>query len=212
MAPAGRRADAGRRTLSGRHLIASALLALMLPGLAGLAAAQRAEAVLTRERAISVFLLNALYYGQWPGDADWQRGRVARICVLGPDTLGASLQNVADDFQAKRFRDGRVIVKRSEDPATLTDCHVLFVGSAGRELAALALEALGSLPVILVGEERGFADRGGTFEIRAQAGAQPSWDLNLDRLAATGVEVASQMKIRSDAFVQGGRRTPNRLR
>jgi hypothetical protein len=98
--------------------------------------------------------------------------------VLGTDPFGTVLEEIAKTKQI----DGRpIVIRRFASMAEYRPCHVLFVGgSVSAEQKALAIQAAHTSPVLLVGEEPGFANQGGTinffldenkirFEINAEA-------------------------------------------
>jgi len=203
-----RRFIAGLRT---RAVHGSLLLGLLLATpLAG--QTPRPESPTTEERVVSSFLLNCLYYGQWPAAFDWQSNKVARIGILGKNLLGDTLRTVADDFQGRRFPEGQILITNSLNPADLVDCHVIYVVESGAPPVAKVIEAFAGRPVILVSASKGFVDLGGTLELHLEPGKPPRWDLNMDQLSASRVLLGSPMKARASLLIENGRRILNKPR
>jgi hypothetical protein len=96
-----------------------------------------ASTELSRDEALSYFLLNSAYFSKWQGDNDPQVSKVLRIGVLGRDTLGKTLDIVSEKAQSTWFANGRILIERSlvVSHTMLTtclfkrlfvDCHVAY--------------------------------------------------------------------------------------
>ena len=171
-------------------------------------ALQRSAAELSRVEALSYFLLNCAYFGRWQGERDPQASKVIRIGVLGRDPLGRTLDEVAAKAREAWFSDGRILIERSDDPARLKDCLVVFVSATESGNLREIFSALKHDPILLVSEIPDFAQWGGTIEVRIRE-ERLQFDINLEQLAAKRIEISSKMKKRAAAFIQQGKRTPN---
>ena len=82
------------------------------------------------------------------------------IGVLGADPFGSVLEEIA---RAKRIDGHAIVVRHFASMAEYTPCHILFVtSSVGAPQKAAAIQKVRQSPVLLVGEEPGFAEHGGT--------------------------------------------------
>lgn len=165
------------------------LLPVMLAGIVALSCGVRPigaqpddnESV-SREYAIkAAYLYQFARYVQWPASAFSSDTSPVVIGVLGTDPFGT----VLDEISRTKQIDGRaIVIRRFASLSDYTPCHILFVGasiSADQKIAAI--QKLHRSPVLLVGEEPGFAEQGGTvnfymeenrirFEINAEVAKQ----------------------------------------
>ena len=159
--------------------------------------------------SISYFLLNCIYYGTWPEPVSPTAQKRIRLGILGRDTLGRSLRKAADEARDTWFKGGAVDILNADKPSALVDCHAVFVSSlpAGG-MAALRTEFAGK-PLLLVGDQPNFAREGGTVGLRIEE-ERLIWEINLDQLSGTGVELSSKLRQRASALIRDGRHEPNR--
>ena len=166
-----------------RLLLPFAVWTMTLAGSACRVSAQTDDAAeVNREYPIkAAYLYQFCRYVQWPTSAFADDRSPLEIGVLGSDLFGGTLDEIA---RTKRI-DGRlIVVRRFASMAEYTPCQVLFVNaSVGAEEKAVAVQKLRGLPVLIVGEEPGFAEHGGTvnffqeenkirFEINAEVARQ----------------------------------------
>jgi len=171
-------------------------------------AASKSGVQLSHAEAVSYFLLNCVYFGKWQDEHDPQNSKVIRIGVLGRDPLGRTLDEVAEKARESWFSGGSILIKRSDDPEKLKDCLVVFVSTSESGNLIEIHDAFKHGPVLLVSEIPGFTQRGGVIEVRISE-ERLQFDINLDQLAASRIELSSRMKKRASAFIQQGKRIPN---
>ena len=184
-------------------LVLAAVSALAWPG----AHAQRIEQ-LSRTDALAFFTLNCAYFGLWPAAIDPQQTKVLKIGVLGRSDLSDALKAVADRAKATWFRGGEIEFRRGERPADILDCHIVFVGDLSGEDLQTAFAAFDDRPVLLLGESRGFVERGGTVGVWIEHESL-RFELNLDRLRAQGITLDSKFLGKAAAYIHDGRREDN---
>jgi hypothetical protein len=114
-----------------------------------------------REYAIkAAYLYQFGRYVQWPAKSFSGDSDPLVIGVLGVDPFGGILEEIA---RTKRIEGRPIAVRRFASMAEYTPCHILFVNaSVSPEQKAAAIDRAQKMPVLLVGEEPGFAERGGT--------------------------------------------------
>jgi hypothetical protein len=140
------------------------------------------QAAANREYAIkAAYLYQFGRYVQWPADAYPSEITPLVIGVLGTDPFGGVLDEIA---RTKQIDRRPIVVRHFASMKEYTPCNILFVtASAGAEETAAAIKKTRHDPVLLVGEEPGFAEQGGMinffldenrirFEINAEIARQ----------------------------------------
>jgi hypothetical protein len=129
----------------------------------------------------AAYLFQFARYVEWPADAFATRESPWVIGVLGPYPFDSVFEDIA---RTKRIEGRPVTIRRFASMAHYTSCHILFIAAATEPAQrAIGIEQLKQSPVLLVGEEPGFAEEGGVinffveegrvrFEINVQAARQ----------------------------------------
>jgi hypothetical protein len=169
-----------RRRVARTSAIAAALLCLLGRG----AYAQEARPGEYEVKAI--YLYNFGKFVQYPAGGGVES---FRICVLGRDPFGATLdRTLADDtiegkpMQAKR-------IDKIEDAG---DCRILFISSSEDSQLKRILAALQSKPVLTVSEIPEFCDRGGMVQFVVQE-KKVRFAVNLIAAEKAGLALSSQL-------------------
>jgi uncharacterized protein DUF4154 len=111
----------------------------------------------------AAFLFNFAKFVEWPATAFKDGDEPIRICVLGRDPFGASLESlVRGKFVGNR---GFVIREVSNAPAA-RQCSILFVGASERKRTRSILSDLKDASVLTVGETEDFIPNGGVIAFR----------------------------------------------
>lgn len=127
-----------------------------------LAAAQQGAAAAYGEYEVkAAFLYNFVRFVEWPQEAFAGAGEPLRVCVLGRDPFGETLDRA---LGGKTVQGRALEVLRVGGMGEARGCHVLFVGDPeGRDPGSL-LVVLGDAAVLTIGEAPGFARAGGTIQ------------------------------------------------
>ena len=145
------------RIKSGFRWGALCLVALVFCGSGRRAWAQGGE--LTTERKIQAgYLLNFARYVEWPPAAFANSVSPVCIGVLGEDPFGGFLD---DTVRGEMVRGHPIVVRRERSPDALRDCHIVFIAVADSEKQGQFLASFSGKPILTVGNENGFAARGG---------------------------------------------------
>ena len=101
----------------------------------------------------AAFLLNFTKFIEWPASAFVSADAPFRICILGPDPFGASLERMVE---GERVSGRPLAVERARNAAS---CQIVFFGKEDR----VAPDALAKIPagVLTVGEQESFLREGG---------------------------------------------------
>lgn len=104
----------------------------------------------------AAFLLNFTKFVQWPAGKSTQ---VIVLCIVGDDPFGSTLDQLSMTATARP----RLELRRLDDPLEARSCHIAFVRTAERAKVTKLLESIGTAPVLTVGEDADFAERGGVI-------------------------------------------------
>ena len=156
----------------------------------------------------AAYLLNFAKFITWPNEATLPPDAPLVVAMLGPDTFGPVLDAT---FAEKKIRDRTVQVRRIEYPAAAKDappkdaaqevaalttelsrCHIVFVSAKLPDKLPRVLEAAAGLDVVLVSDMDGFAAKGGMIGLAPEE-RKIVFEVNLERLKATGLNVSSKL-------------------
>ncbi len=117
----------------------------------------------------AAFFYNFIKFTEWPA---MPAAAPIVACLVGDDRIAAAF---AETVRVERSRgrdiNGHAVdVSRPRDSAAWRTCHLLFVAEAEAQRSATALAGLRSLPVLTVGDGKGFALRGGIIELYPEDG------------------------------------------
>ena len=183
MSPAQHRRDGqdARATSRPRRLWLPALLWMtaLAADVSFVVAQYEDDSAVSREYAIkAAYLYQFGRYVQWPTNTFSSDDSPLVIGLLRTDPFGDILQKIA---RTKRIEGRPITVRQFASMADYVPCHILFVASSvSPEERAAAIQKVRGTPVLLVGEDPGFAKQGGTvnffqeenrirFEINAEA-------------------------------------------
>jgi len=178
-------------------------------GLLALAGPAPTRAGVDPERSLeypvkAAFLVNFAKFTEWPADSQQAQATVVTICVLGRDPFGDLLEKTA----AGRSVGGRPIaIERHRSLDGLGACHVLFIATSETQRLAQIIEHLAADPVLTVGEDDGFARRGGVIGLVVESNLA-RFEVNLRAAQRTGLLLSS--KLLGVARVVEGPKTPER--
>ena len=137
----------------------------------------------------AVFLLNFLRYTEWPATTFATTNAPIVIGLLGDDPFGAALeQAVAGETAQSR----PVILRRGRRLDEVAGCHLLFIGKSENARVAGHLRALGTQPVLTVGETEAFARAGGMITFVAQ-GNRVAFDIDDAAARRAGLELSAKL-------------------
>ncbi|HEV8630194.1 MAG TPA: YfiR family protein [Thermoanaerobaculia bacterium] len=111
------------------------------------------------------FLERFTHFVKWPDrheqgvrtTARAEAGRPFRLCLIGTDPFGDSLQELARDH---RIDARRIELRQLQAPAEAAGCQLLFISSSERDRLEPVLAATRGNGVLTVADSEGFAARG----------------------------------------------------
>ena len=142
------------------------------------------------------YLIKAAYlyqfgrYIQWPAHAFAHDGSPLVIGVLGTDPFSGVLEKIA---RTKRIEGRPIAVRRFVSMAEYTPCHILFVSSSiSAEQKAAAIHKSHQSALLLVGEEPGFAEQGGTVNFFLDEN-KVRFEINLEFAKQDQLKISSKL-------------------
>jgi len=107
----------------------------------------------------ATFLYNFTKFIEWPADSLVPGDAPFEIGVVGRNPFGPYL---AESMVGQRVHDRPICIVEFLEPEDVRPCAVLFVPDAMSNRLADITARLKGVPVLVVGESPGFADRGGS--------------------------------------------------
>jgi len=156
------------------------VLALTLPAAA---AAQKAAEYDVK----AAFLYNFTKFVDWPPEA-FPDPSSLRICVLGDDPFGGSLQAVTGE----QVGGHKLIVTRTESLARPAGCQVLYISRSEREHLPQILAAVKDSPVLTVADTDGAAERGAIINFVLE-GSKVRFEINTDSADRAKLKISSKL-------------------
>jgi hypothetical protein len=161
-----------------RALLVAALL--LLPGAL---AAQTAPEYDVK----AAFLYNFTKFVDWPASA-FPDAFSLKLCLLGEDPFGRSLQAVAGEQVGNR----KLAVMRTDSLAKTGGCQILFISRSERERLPQVLAMVKDSPVLTVGDTKGFADQGVIVNFILE-GSKVRFEINTEAAERAGLKVSSKL-------------------
>ena len=159
------------------------LLLVLLLALPAAAVAQKAAEYDVK----AAFLFNFTKFVDWPAEA-FPDPSSLRICVLGEDPFGKSLQAVADE----QVGGHKLIVTHTESIARPAGCQVLFISRSERERLPQILGAVKDSPVLTVADTDGAAERGAIINFVLE-GSKVRFEINTDAADRAKIKISSKL-------------------
>jgi hypothetical protein len=166
------------------------LVCLMAPVLACLWPHGARAADPGAERKIqAAFLLNFARYVEWPTTALSTAETPVCIGVLGDDPFGNFLD---ETVRGETIRGRNVVVRRERAAESLRDCHIVFISTSEQAQEAKVLAIFAGKPVLTVGDNAGFAQRGGVVHFFSE-NDRVRFEISRGAYEKAGLKVSPQL-------------------
>lgn len=153
----------------------------------------------TSRQVKAAFIRNFAHYVAWPegtfadDDAPW------KVCVLGRDPFGATLDRTLEG----RTEQGRAFaVYRADSPERLPNCQIVFLADDDAVLRRAALAQWRDRPVLTVSDAPDFLSEGGI--IRFDVATHVRFGINLGQARAVSLKIPTKMLEVSREVLVGG--------
>ena len=134
----------------------------------------------------AAFLFNFAKFAEWPA---LPVGAPILACVVGDDRIAAAL---VETVRGQNISGHTVEVSRPQDSATWRTCQLLFISDAEARRAAGGLADITTLPVLTVGDGKGFSQAGGIIELYVE-GQRMRFAINTDAAERAGLRLSSRL-------------------
>lgn len=169
------------RALRSRWLFAVATLVALVPALPF-------AAVVPEARLKAAFVSKFPQFVTWPPEVLDGR-RSIDLCVASPNPFGDDLATLVEGETVA----GRTLNVRLVDTlAELRGCHLLFVRSSIRGVVHPLLAAAEAFPILTVGDDEDFLDRGGIVGLHV-IGGRVRFEVDDDAARRVGLRISSQL-------------------
>ncbi len=168
-------------------------LALLLL-LAGAPLAPPLQAQTLEYQVKAAFLLNFTKFAEWPAAAFPAPDSPMRICLLGEDPFGPTLDRIVE---GESVSGHPVKAERLPQGGNPRNCHVLFVSRSERERIARIISEVRGSSVLTVSELPAFAEAGGMIQFVIEE-RKVRFYINAAAAEASGLKLSSRlMKVAS---------------
>ena len=130
----------------------------------------------------AAYLLNFTRYVEWPSAAFTGPDAPMTICVVGRDPFGGMLDRMVE---GRSVQGHDLQVKRVAAIGGATGCHVAYLRYAD-------LATLRGRPVLTIGDDEGFAGKGGVIGF-VPVEETVRFEINLNAARAHGLQISSRM-------------------
>jgi hypothetical protein len=138
----------------------------------------------------AAYLYNFSSYVQWPAEAFPTSDTPLVIGVLGTDPFGEILNEIV---RTKKVAGRPIVARRFASMAVYAPCHVLFVpSSTSADETAAAIRKTHGSPVLLVGENPGFAAEGGNVNFFIEEN-KVRFEINVDAARRRQLKISSKL-------------------
>jgi hypothetical protein len=159
------------------------LLLTALLVLPGAAAAQTAAEYDVK----AAFLYNFTKFVDWP-PAAFPDPNSLKVCVLGEDPFGRSLQAVEGEQVGNR----KLKVVQTDSLSKLGGCQVLFISRSEHDRIAQILALVKEAPVLTVGDTKGYVEQGVNINFTLE-GSKVRFEINTDTADRAGLRISSKL-------------------
>jgi hypothetical protein len=138
------------------------------------------------------FIYNFAKFVEWPATAFSQPDSPIMIGVLGTDPFGSVLDHLVED---KKIGPRGFVVKRykwGKDLKDLKECKILFVSASEKAHIDEIVQAVKGLPILMVGETPGFAERGGIIRFTLEDN-RVRFEINVDAAHQADLNISSRL-------------------
>ena len=153
-------------------------LALALATNGSAAAVERVDA----DSEKLAFLINFSKFVEWPRRPP---NTPVTLCVLGHPAILAATRD-------RKSARPVLVAKEVSADTELRDCHMLFIGAAGRIAPTPILERIRKQPVLSVSDLKDFAGQGGMIGL-LRKGERLKFEINLTAANAAGLKLSSRL-------------------
>lgn len=147
------------------------------------------ESELAEYQVKALFLYNFANFVEWPKNAFKSESSSIRLCLFGEVPFGIFL----DEMDGTLIGDRKLNIKRTQTLKEIKDgCQILFIGDDKKVILPTFWNEIKYLYVLSIGEEKGFAQKGGIVNIMRTTD-QVQFEVNISNAMANGLFISSDL-------------------
>ncbi len=137
----------------------------------------------------AAFFYHFANFVQWPASTfNATNGRL-RICVMGEDPFGRTLE---ETLSSKTVQEHAFEILRQPPISQLQHCHVLFFPASASDKIRTLRSQVAKTDVLIVGETLDFMEQGGMVQFFMED-QKVRFSINLDAVGRTDLQVSSKL-------------------
>lgn len=136
----------------------------------------------------AAFLYNFARFTRWPSDAFQGASSPLRLCILGKDPFGPTLETIAKKKVAKR----RIVISHLVWAEDAPECHVLFISASAHGRLGELFKLLDGKPVLTVSDEPGIVRSGSVIGLEI-VDRKVRFRVNVDAAEGAGLKLSSRL-------------------
>lgn len=126
---------------------------------------------------------------EWPAPSGGVQPEHFNICLLGRDDFGIAL----DSLNARKVNDTPIVVHRfAHSKGINKQCQLLFISDSKKPFLASIIHALGSQPVLTIGDAINFAESGGMIQFVSEK-KRIGFKINLQKAQAANLKISAPL-------------------
>ena len=137
----------------------------------------------------ALFLCNFIKYVNWPAEAMPGPASPIIIGILGEDNFNDSLTHAV---AGKNFNGRAIVIKHLSAGDDLSGCAILFISSSENSQLSEILSKAGTLPILTVGEDESFLQKGGIINFTIKEG-KIHLEINLVGAQKVNLQISSKL-------------------
>jgi hypothetical protein len=167
----------------------SALQSLRLVSMCFLLLAHSASAAVPEYKIQAALIIKIGKFVRWPEGAFSGAGGTLRLCIVGRDDFGESIDSLAG-----QTLQGRVIAisRLSAPEESETECRIVFISASERDRVAAFLTSIARSPALTISDIDGFAAQGGMVGFATTA-SKIHFEINAAASKRAGLEIGAQL-------------------
>jgi YfiR/HmsC-like len=182
-------AVAADRNTSRLSALAAASRSFGLVSLCLLLAGQGAAAALPEYKSKAALIFKIGKFVRWPDAAFTSGDATLRVCIVGNDDFGASIDSLAGQMLQGRA----IVIARLTDPGqSATQCRIAFISVSERARVQALLQSLARSPVLTISDIDGFSAQGGMIGLSSTAN-KIHFEINAAASKRAGLEIGAQL-------------------
>jgi hypothetical protein len=136
----------------------------------------------------AAFMFNIPKFVEWPDRDPTENKGAIDLCVLGSDSFGSGLDQIA----GKTVKGKRLLVKRIRSARDVKGCEMLFISGSEKERLNDIIETLKGTHILTIGDTSGYARRGVMINFYIDTG-KVRFEINPDSTKTAGLVISAQL-------------------